>query len=199
MPLAFRLISGVVGEIGPPSGNDSAERGRALQCNREVAVERTGENGVTKRCDFAWSRRFGDARYYVRHLGDSLAGVEEPGRVDAIPMNPGAKQVQRPQRARQSFRAGIAPQVGDLVQANVVREPHQAAGAFRICPFAAAYPKDGGSGGVGDGHPVSRVRVAGNVWQRAGQQRPQRPATVLITLPSAHMTIVSRGGKAGPI
>jgi hypothetical protein len=189
-------ILGVVGQVRPSGGDDSAECCRTLQRDREVAVECTREYGVAELGHLTRSRGFSDACDGGRHFGDAVTGREQPGCVNAVAMDPGAKQIQRPQGTGQRVRTCVAPQLGDLVDADVVSERHEPLGALGVGVIGATPGlKQRGSSRVRGCDPVGGIWIARQIRQTRQQQRPPW-LLVVVALPCAHTTILYRIGKS---
>ena len=136
-------------------------------------------DGVDERHHLVGPGRVDDAGEHLVHGCVRLAGRELPGRLLRLAVDPGAQQVEAPQRAGDRVGCGVRPQVGDHAEALLVGEVQHAGDQVRRPRRRADRGRAGGrcGGRRRRARPGRRPRPgprrsAGPAWPAGGSRSP---------------------------
>jgi hypothetical protein len=103
----------VVGTLRTPGRDDAAEGGGPLQCDRQVALEYTRQDGVGERSQLSGPGRLGNSRDNMRNVGKPYAGRVVRARTHRVAAHPFAQGVEAPQRPGETACRSVRPELGE--------------------------------------------------------------------------------------
>src|SRR6185312_9711261 len=117
----------VIREARVARREQAAERGRALECHGEVALEQSAQDLIGERHDLVWPGGNRRARNDgVDRGGGVTAPLEEKADRIRVLADERAQQIDAPERTRQAARARLRPEFRDGVDAVLVGEGDEA-------------------------------------------------------------------------